>query len=140
MNLKIEKAKKRDLPAMLAIENLSFSNPWSKSQFEESLSNFLVAKKGVKVVGFIGVQKLIDEAHILHMATHPEHLRMGIAHRMMKKALSVRAKKFILEVRKGNLAAQNLYKSLGFKVISIRNKYYSDNDEDALVMVFEKNK
>jgi len=125
---------------MLAIENLSFSNPWSKSQFEESLSNFLVAKKGVKVVGFIGVQKLIDEAHILHMATHPEHLRMGIAHRMMKKALSVRAKKFILEVRKGNLAAQNLYKSLGFKVISIRNKYYSDNDEDALVMVFEKNK
>lgn len=125
---------------MLSIENLSFSNPWSKSQFEESLSNFLVAKKGVKVVGFIGVQKLIDEAHILHMATHPEHLRMGIARKMMKKALSVRAKKFILEVRKGNLAAQNLYKSLGFKVISIRNKYYSDNDEDALVMVFEKNK
>ena len=138
MNLKIEKAKKRDLPAMLAIENLSFSNPWSKSQFEESLSNFLVAKKDVKLVGFIGVQKLIDEAHILHMATHPEHLRMGIARQMMKKALSVRAKKFILEVRKGNLAAQHLYKSLGFKVISIRNKYYSDNDEDALVMMYEK--
>jgi len=138
--IKIEKAKKSDLPAMLAIENLSFSNPWSKSQFEESLSNFLVAKKDAKIVGFIGVQKLIDEAHILHMATHPEHQRQGIARQMMKKALSVRAKKFILEVRKGNLAAQNLYKSMGFKVISIRNKYYSDNDEDALVMVFGKNK
>lgn len=134
----IEKAKKRDLPAMLAIENLCFSNPWSKSQFEESLSHFLTAKKGRKIVGFIGVQKLIDEAHILHMATHPNHQRTGIARKMMKKALAVRAKKFILEVRKGNLAAQNLYKGLGFKVISIRNKYYSDNDEDALVMMYEK--
>lgn len=134
----IEKAKKRDLPAMLSIENLSFSNPWSKSQFEESLSNFLVARKAGKLVGFIGVQKLIDEAHILHMATHPDHQRTGIARKMMKKALAVRAKKFILEVRKSNFAAQNLYKGLGFKVISIRNKYYSDNDEDALVMMYEK--
>jgi len=136
--LKIDKARKKNLPEILAIENLSFSNPWSKNQFAESLSNFYVARKGKKIVGYIGVQKLIDEAHILHMATHPDYRRQGIAHKLMKKAMAVRAQKFILEVRKSNLAAQNLYKKFGFKVISIRNKYYSDNDEDALVMIFEK--
>jgi len=136
--LKIEKARKKDLPEILAIENLSFSNPWSKNQFAESLSNFYVAKKSDKIVGYIGVQKLIDEAHILHMATHPDCRRQGVARKLMKKALAVRAKKFILEVRKSNTAAHNLYKKFGFQVISIRNKYYSDNDEDALVMMHEK--
>jgi len=136
--LKIEKARKKDLPNILAIENLSFSNPWSKNQFEESLSNFYVAKKGNKIVGFIGIQRLIDEAHILHMATHPDYREQGIARKMLQKAMGSRAKKFILEVRKSNTAAQSLYKSFGFQVISIRNKYYGDNDEDALVMIYEK--
>lgn len=135
---RIEKAKKKDFPEILSIENLSFTNPWSKNQFGESLSNFFVAKKGGKILGFIGVQKLIDEAHILHMATHPDYRRTGIARKLMRKAMGVRAKKFFLEVRKSNIPAQNLYKSMGFRMISIRNKYYSDNDEDALVMIYER--
>lgn len=135
---RIERAKKRDLPQILAIENLSFSNPWSKNLFTESLRNFFVAKKNKKVVGYIGVQKLIDEAHILHMATHPDFRRQGVAYKMMKKAMLTRAQKFFLEVRKSNHPAQSLYKDFGFKIMAIRNKYYSDNDEDALVMIYER--
>ena len=40
-----------------------------------------------------------------------------------------------LEVRRSNLRAQNLYKSLGFVELGVRKRYYEDNREDALIMV-----
>lgn len=39
-----------------------------------------------------------------------------------------------LEVRVSNIVAQSLYRKLGFLNGGIRKRYYSDNQEDALVM------
>jgi len=130
----IEKSVIADLPAIMEIEGLSFSNPWDKNQFEESLNNFYTAKEDGEIVGFIGVQLIQDEAHILHMAVDPEFRRQGIAKKMMEFALGFHVKKWYLEVRASNIAAQKLYESFGFGIISRRKKYYQDNDEDALIM------
>ena len=132
--IQIIKADKNDLAALLELENLSFSNPWNENQFIESFDHFYIAIKENRIVGFIGIQPIQDEAHILHMAVHPDFRRQGIAKRMMEFALSFPAKKWFLEVRAGNHSAQKLYESYGFKVISRRRKYYQDNDEDALIM------
>jgi len=132
--IQIKKAGKNDLAVLLELEDLSFSNPWNEDQFIESIDHFYIAIKDSKIVGFIGIQPIQDEAHILHMAVHPDFRRRGIAKKMMEFALSFPAKKWFLEVRAGNHSAQKLYESYGFKVISRRNKYYQDNDEDALIM------
>ncbi|MFA4967821.1 MAG: ribosomal protein S18-alanine N-acetyltransferase [Candidatus Margulisiibacteriota bacterium] len=132
--IEIKKAGKNDLAILLELENLSFSNPWGENQFLESLEYFHVAKQEGKLAGFIGIQPIQDEVHILHMAVRPEFRRRGIAKKMMEFALSFPAKKWFLEVRAGNHSAQKLYESYGFKVISRRRKYYQDNDEDALIM------
>ena len=136
--IKIEKSVPADLPAIIEIEEWSFGNPWNKSQFEESLNNFYTAKKDGNIVGFIGVQQIQDEAHVLHMAVHPEFRKHGIGKQMMEFALSYPAKKWFLEVRSGNIPAQKLYEKYGFKVISRRKKYYQDNNEDALIMVYQR--
>jgi len=136
--IKLEKANKDDLGSIQEIEQLSFSNPWSEEQFIESLANIFAARDGQKLIGFIGVQLIQDEAHILHMAVHPEYRRRGVAKKMMEFALSFPARKWFLEVRAGNHSAQGLYESFGFKIISRRHKYYQDNDEDALIMEHQK--
>ena len=87
---------------------------------------------------FIGIEKIHDEAHILHMAVDPAFRRQGIGKLMLEEALKTDASKFILEVRESNSPARSLYESFGFKEAYRRKKYYNDNDEDALVMIYEK--
>lgn len=137
--IKIEKAEKPDLPFILEIENNSFSNPWSHNQLESVLGKTYCVKDGNNILGFISIDPVLDELHILHMAVHPNYRRKGIGKKMMEKALSFPGKKFFLEVRESNLCAQALYKSFGFKTISIRKNYYQDNSENALVMGYTKN-
>ncbi len=132
--IKIEKLKEKDLNKILEIEKQSFTNPWSENQFKESLNKFYTIKKWFKIVGFIGIDLIQDEAHILHMAVHPAYRNRGIAKRLMEFAIKFPAKKWLLEVRATNTAAQKLYEKYGFKVINRRHKYYQDNDEDALIM------
>ncbi len=134
----IKKARPEDLPEILKVEELSFTNPWTEEQFSGSLPYFSVVRSDDKVIGFIGVEPIADEAHILHMAVHPDFRRRGVARKLMEFALSYPAKKWFLEVRAMNHAAQKLYESYGFEVISRRNKYYQDNDEDALIMAYQR--
>jgi len=137
--VKIEKAKKEDIPFILEIEKNAFPTPWSVSQFNDSIDNIYIAKEDSAVKGFICAEKIIDEVHILHMAVHSDYRRKGIAKRMMEKALSIPAKKYFLEVRESNLPAQKLYNMFGFTTISKRKDYYQDNMETAYVMELKKN-
>ena len=126
-----------ELPDIIAIENLSFSSPWRPEQFIKNLPSFYYAKLNNKVVGFIGIEKIEDEAHIIHMAVHPMFRRQGIGKKLVAEALKLDTNKIILEVRKSNIAGQKLYESFGFVEVSRRKKYYNDNNEDALVMIYE---
>ncbi len=81
---------------------------------------------------------ILDEAHIILMAVHPQYRRQGFGVGMLLKLLSLarhRGMKYAtLEVRASNEAAIALYTKLGFTSVGKRPKYYADNDEDALVM------
>jgi ribosomal-protein-alanine N-acetyltransferase len=53
---------------------------------------------------------------------------------MLEEAQRRGARRATLEVRESNCVAQNLYKKYGFVPAAIRRGYYSDNNENAVVM------
>ena len=138
----IEKMKSDDIANVVEVERSSFDIPWSKESFENELKNklaiYLVAKVEEKAVGYVGVWKIFDEGHITNVAVHPEFRGQGIGKSLISELLSLCEKENIisltLEVRKSNVIAQNLYKSFGFVEEGIRKCYYSDNNEDAIIM------
>ena len=139
---------KKDLSAVTAIERVSFSSPWSERAFIEELDNPLshcwILVRGDRdgtesVLGYVCVWVFQDEIHVMNLATHPSHRRKGIARRLLNHAMEqsshLDAANIVLEVRTSNHAAQQLYRSMGFRVVGRRSKYYKDTGEDALVMV-----
>ncbi len=82
---------------------------------------------------------ILDEAHVATIAIQPDFRRMHIGQRLLALALEDAvqggAKLAYLEVRRSNLAAQNMYQQFGFVVNGLRPRYYLDNGEDALLMV-----
>jgi len=135
------KAKPKDLFRVMEIEKTSFSYPWHITHFEAALTvpnyEFLLAKDGDLILGFIIARVAAGEAHIMHLAVAPEYRRLGVASKIIKKILSM-AERAVLEVRAVNKQARALYVKLGFKEIYRRKKYYSYGKEDAIVMVREK--
>jgi [ribosomal protein S18]-alanine N-acetyltransferase len=132
-----------DIPAVLEIERGSFSTPWPPEAFTQELSHnrmarYLVARQGGAVVGYAGVWLMVDEAHITTFAVHPDWRRQGVGRRLMHALLLVatemQAARMTLEVRVSNLAAQALYRGHGFEIAGRRERYYSDDGEDAYIM------
>lgn len=138
----IEIMKDADIANVVEVETKSFQIPWSKESFENELKNklalYLVAKVDEKAVGYIGVWKIFDEGHITNVAVHPEFRGKGIGKALISELLSLCSKdgitSFTLEVRESNVVAQSLYKSFGFIEEGKRKAYYSDNNEDAIIM------
>lgn len=138
----IEFMEAADIEDVMEVEVKSFNIPWSKQSFENELKNnlalYLVAKVGGKAVGYIGVWKIFDEGHITNVAVHPDFRGRGIGKALISELLYLCEKdgilSFTLEVRESNIVAQNLYKSFGFVAEGKRKAYYSDNNEDAIIM------
>jgi len=132
------------LDSILTIERVSYPSPWPSSVFIEELQHTWSRMRGFYPpgfgvpVGFILFWEIYDELHILNLAVHPEHRRRGVARKLMQDLLGHGREngfKYItLEVRCSNTAALGLYKSLAFTVEGVRRGYYSDNNEDALIM------
>ena len=132
-----------DIPAVLEIERSSFNSPWPPEAFTQELSHnrmarYLVARQGGAVVGYAGVWLMVDEAHITTFAVHPDWRRQGVGRRLMHALLIVAtelgAARMTLEVRVSNLAAQTLYRGHGFEIAGRRERYYTDDGEDAYIM------
>lgn len=135
--------KEEDIDQVLVIEHASFSTPWSKEAFYNELNKnrfalYLVLEDQGKVVGYCGTWIVIDEAHITNVAMLPEYRGKGLGEATMKKLIEVAKEKGVktmtLEVRVSNHVAQSLYRKLGFQDGGIRKNYYTDNQEDGLVM------
>ncbi len=90
------------------------------------------------IIGFAGLWLMVDEAHITTIAVHPDYRHMGLGEFLLVNlidiAYSIGAKWVTLEVRVSNYVAQNLYRKYGFREAGLRRRYYSDNQEDALIM------
>lgn len=142
----IDFMRKEDVDQVMAIEQASFSMPWSRnlflSEFRSPLiSTLMVALAGGQartITGYIVFWNVADEMHILNLAVRPENRKQGIARRLvlagLKRAHDKGARRAFLEVRTSNIAAQKLYSSLGFTGTSIRRDYYDSPVEDAVVM------
>jgi ribosomal-protein-alanine N-acetyltransferase len=132
-----------DIAAVLEIERASFTTPWPPEAFQQELrhnrlARYAVARQGTAVVGYAGVWLMVDEAHITTFAVHPDWRRQGIGRRLLLAMLTVaeelQATRMTLEVRVSNLAAQALYEGHGFAIVGRRERYYTDDGEDAYVM------
>jgi ribosomal-protein-alanine N-acetyltransferase len=84
---------------------------------------------------------MVDEAHITTFAVHPAWRRQRIGERLLLAfldlALARQAHEATLEVRLSNLPARRLYEKYGFRPVGLRPRYYSDDNEDALIMTTE---
>ncbi len=150
-SVRIRLMQAEDLEGVHNIDELSFSMPWPLSSYrfellENPSSMLWVAEAGGQdekkaVVGMIVLWMLVDEAHIATFAVHPDYRGRGIGRQLLVQALQEAvqkgARQATLEVRAGNLIAQNLYRKFGFRTVARRAKYYQDNFEDALIMTVE---
>ncbi|MBI3287560.1 MAG: ribosomal protein S18-alanine N-acetyltransferase [Chloroflexi bacterium] len=151
-----------DIEEVMAIERLSFPNPWPASAYRYELehnprAHYYVARsqpapqsslgwggntRGVgtasPLVGYGGFWYVAEEAHISTIAVHPEHRGRGLGElllaSMIEKAISLEAAEVTLEVRVSNQVAQELYRKYAFHQVGRRRGYYTDNHEDALLM------
>ncbi len=132
-----------DIDRIMIIENECFDIPWSRMSFETELEDnehavYITASVNDEIVGYGGMWKIIDEAHITNIAIHPAYRRMHIGSAIVEKlhhiASNYNINNFTLEVRASNVIAQKLYQKYGYKIAGRRKRYYADNHEDALIM------
>ena len=131
-----------DADRIAQLEKICFTMPWSKEAILDDLGNsiahYLVFELNGQVIAYAGMWLIIDEAHITNIAVDPAFRRRGLGKTMMlaliKEAIKKSTSMMTLECRVSNIAAQNMYRGLGFDICGMREKYYHDNGEDAYVM------
>ncbi|MFW6034996.1 MAG: ribosomal protein S18-alanine N-acetyltransferase [Halothermotrichaceae bacterium] len=143
MDLIIKPMSVSQLHQILEIEKKSFPAPWSKRSFHRELEEnpyavYLQAEINDKIIAYVGGWIILDELHITNLAVIPEYRRHGIARKLINaliaKSKDKGAVRATLEVRVSNTPAINLYKKNGFISAGCRPNYYTDNNEDALIM------
>jgi ribosomal-protein-alanine N-acetyltransferase len=139
--------READLDLVASLEARCFSNPWSRDMLESHLAEsqttrvFLLRLPDVPVAGFCSCWFLIDELHVNTVVVDFPFRRQGLGrllmHHVLTDAARSGARRATLEVRESNLAARSLYEGLGFTVTARRPKYYTQPEEDALILWHE---
>lgn len=158
----------QDLQQVLAIEAQSFDSPWAESSYrfeinQSQVSHMVVLEnpevrpvsgwrrwlQGVRgesnltemyshVVGYGGLWRIAEEAHVSTIASHPAYRGKGygelILAGMLQRAVRLSAEYVVLEVRVSNEVAQKLYLKYGFETVRTRANYYQKEQEDAYEM------
>jgi len=137
-----------DIDGILAVEDASFTNPWTREMYLNELANvgvayFFVARDETRqIVGFCSFWHVADELHFNNLAVLPAWRRRGVASailwRVLAKGAELGATRAILEVRRSNHAALALYERFGFTVAGTRRGYYTSPPEDAFVLCRER--
>jgi len=142
----IEAMRLEDLDEVQRIEEASFTTPWPPNAYRSELmtnrlASYLVARVDGRIVAYGGMWLMVDEAHITTFAVHPAWRRQRLGERLLLAFLDLardrHAREATLEVRLSNLGARRLYEKYGFRPVGLRPRYYSDNNEDALIMTTE---
>jgi [ribosomal protein S18]-alanine N-acetyltransferase len=147
--------QENDLDEVLALERVSFSEPWTRKMFLGELrgnafATNLVARAGEAgygdgvaagaLLGYIMFWVVFEELHLMNLAVRPDARRSGIGTKLVRHALSVGvnrgARTALLEVRASNQAALIMYEGLGFIRRGVRKGYYDHPREDAVIMTF----
>lgn len=135
--------KNEDLLNLAKLENeIFFKNSYTLEQLENmSLDeNYIIYiyRLEKEIVGYLILHDSFDIYEIMKIGTKNSLRGKGIGEDLILKYLNEHNKDLFLEVREGNLVAQSFYKKLNFKEVGIRKKYYSDNNESAILMLLER--
>ena len=146
MHVRIVPMTADHLDEVAELERICFSAPWSRNMLAEELDNALSAllvalDDSDRVVGYAGVQVILDEGYITNVAVRPECRRQGIAGKLLEVFLNFATGNKLafltLEVRESNHAAIILYGRHGFRSVGRRRNYYEHPKEDAIIMTRE---
>lgn len=132
-----------DIDTVYTIEKNSYSTPWTKEIFYNELMNnahafyAVIAYQG-DIVGYAGMWVVYDDAQITTIAIDPafrgKRLGKQLFRYMLQTAYRLEVARLSLEVRVSNVVAQNMYRKFGLVPGGVRKGYYTDNNEDAIVM------
>ena len=134
------------LDQVAEIEQICFSDPWSRRMLSEHLENECAAtlvalSENGTVLGYAGLLVVLDEGYITNVAVRPEYRRQGIAGELLQVfhrfAEGNKMAFLTLEVRDSNASARALYTKHGFKEVGVRKNYYDHPKEDAIIMTLE---
>ena len=144
MNLKIIQLGIFHLNSCLKLDAISLKGLWTKSQWEKELTDpkriciGVIDLKTKKLLGLCSAWLVIDELHITCIAVHPVHQRKGLGKflisDLIKRSNSLATNQIYLEVKDTNEPAKAFYKSMGFKIIGNRPRFYKDGS-DALIFL-----
>ena len=146
-----------DMPAVLSLEAISHSHPWTQGQFLDSLTAghwaYCIRPEMTAMAeslsnlpalwGYCILYPAVDELHLLNITIDPALRRNGIGSRVMQAidgiATQQKMSRIILEVRPSNITAVKLYERMGYAIIGVRRAYYPADEttgkrEDADVM------
>lgn len=145
MNYKLTPMTAEHIPQIAALERVCFSHPWSEDMLREGLWNesaVIIVAEGEDgtVLGYAGLQTVLDEGYINNVAVDEQFRRQGVADELISAFVRFGQAKLAfltLEVRASNEPAIALYKKHGFSEVGRRTNYYDDPKEDAILMTLE---
>ena len=139
--IRIRNAEERDLPQIAGLEKQNFSLPWDEDMLRTQLGEqyiFLTAEENGQVLGYVGVQCVLDEGYMSNLAVESAQRRRGIGSLLLaelRREAQRRGLSFItLEVRPSNSPAIALYQKHGYREEGRRRNYYEKPREDALIL------
>lgn len=137
----IRKFKKGDEEGIALLEKECFSSPWSSEAIGNSAKEgiiFLVYEKEGKILGYIGLQRVLDEGYITNIAVNSLYRRCGIGKELLlaidEIGKELKLSFISLEVRQSNLSAISLYEKMGYKNEGVRRNFYKSPTENAIIM------
>ena len=137
----VREFKENDEISIAKLEKECFSEPWSEKAILDAKENntvFFVAQENQNVIGYAGLQIILDEGYITNVAVTKEQRGKGVGKALMENLLKKADEKDLafvtLEVRESNLAAISLYEKLGFKKEGERKNFYANPKENAHIM------
>lgn len=145
MTYKLVPMDRTHLGQIARLERACFSAPWSEELLAQALYNenasYVVAQgEDGSVLGYAGLQVVLDEGYIDNVAVDPAYRRQGVADALLDVFCRFGAEKLAfltLEVRESNAPAIALYEKHGFYTVGRRKDYYDDPKEDALLLTRE---
>ncbi len=145
----LRRMNQSDLDAVMAIESVIYTHPWTRGNFIDSLNaqshSYVLEQHGV-IVGYAMLMTGAGEAHLLNLSIASAWQRRGLGRELLYRIIDVarelKVQKIFLEVRASNVAARALYAQAHFSEIGLRRGYYpahgtEDGREDAIVLACE---